>query len=176
MKRQLLPLLALLLALTACAAPAGGGGPGGTPVEKNPDHVDITAPGAPAALSDETGAEEADHTHALSEEDRTVDHEPALYCGNTVTTVSRETHLDGEDWEASFWGEDSVALTDLLLYLDYSGPVCRCLPEYNVDTEFGTGYGVNLTEGYVRHDGGQVSLTAEQAGEIRAILDRQGAN
>lgn len=172
MKKQL-PLLALLLTLAcaACGTPAGGGEPGGTPMERNPDYVNVTSPDAPAPL-----AEEPDHTHALSEEDHTVDHEPAGYCGNTMTTVSRETRLDGEPWEASFDGSDSVALTDLLLYLDYSGPVCRCLPEYNVDTEFGTGYGVNLTEGYVRHDGGQVDLTAEQAEEIRAILDRQGAN
>lgn len=34
----------------------------------------------------------------------------------------------------------------------------------------------SLTEGFARHDGGQVSLTAEQVEEIRAILDRQGAN
>ena len=75
----------------------------------------------------------------------------------------------------SFWGDDSVALTDLLLYLDYSGDVCRCMPEYRVDTEFGTGYGINLTEGYARCGDGQASLTAEQAEQIQAILDRQTA-
>lgn len=176
MKHGWTPLMALLLtlALTACAASAGGGTPdaGGTP--NNPNDVTITAPDAPAPLPEEAG--EGGHTHRLSEEDHTVDHEQALYCGNTVTTASRVTDPEGESWEASFWGEDSVALTDLLLYLDYSGDVCKCLPEYNVDTEFGTGYGINLTEGYARHDGGQVSLTEGQVEEIRAILDRQGAN
>ena len=67
-----------------------------------------------------------------------------------------------------------MALTDLLLYLNYGGDVCRCLPEYSVDTEFGTGYGVNLTAGYVRHDGGQADLTEEQTELIREILERRG--
>ncbi len=172
MKRRMLPLLLLLLplVLTACAASAGGGEPetGGTPMEKNPDYVDITSPDAPLPLAAEPDAEE--HRHALSEEDHTLEHEPAGYCGNTVTTVSCEA------WEASFWGGDSIALTDVLLYVDYSGDVCKCLPEYNVDTEFGTGYGINLTEGYARHDGGQVSLTAEQVEKIQGILDRQCKN
>ena len=61
-----------------------------------------------------------------------------------------------------------------LWYLDYSGDVCRCLPEYSVDTEFGTGYGVNLTEGYARSGGGQTDLTEEQVEQIREILERQG--
>lgn len=165
--------MALLLALTACGTPAGGGG---TPMEKNPDYVDITAPDAPAPPPEEPDNEESDHTHHLSEEDNTVDHDPAYYCGNTMTTVSWETGMDGESRKVSFWYDDSVALTDLLLYLDYSGEVCKCLPEYSVDTEFGTGYGINLTEGYARHDGGQVSLTEEQAETIRAILERQGVN
>ena len=167
MKRRMMPLLALFLTLTlsACGTSAGGGEPSGTPMEKNPDYVNITSPVSPVP---HTG--EPEHTHALSEEDHTVEHEVVGYCGNTMTTVSCET------WQASFDGSDSVALTDLLLYLDYSGDICRCLPEYNVDTEFGTGYGVNLTEGYVRHDGGQVSLTAEQVEMIQGILDRQSEN
>ena len=176
MKKRMMLLLAMLLTLTlsACGTSAGGGEPGGTPLEKNPDYVNITSPDSPAPLVENPDAEE--HHHTMSEEDHTVDHEAAGYCGNTVTTISRETRLGGEPWEVSFWGDDSVALTDLLLYLDYSSDICRCLPEYNVDTEFGTGYGVNLTEGYVRHDGGQVSLTAEQVEKIQAILDRQSEN
>ena len=81
--------------------------------------------------------------------------------------------MGGEPWEASFAGSDSVALTDLLRYLDYSGDICRCLPEYNVDTEFGKGYGINLTEGYARYDGGQTPLTEEQIEQIGEIIARQ---
>lgn len=173
-KRSLLLALFLALTLSACAASAGGGAPdaGGTPMEEDP--VSAAAPDAPAPLAGEP--EIPEHIHTLSEGNNIVEHDPAGYCGNTMTTVSRVAGPEEEPWEASFDGSDSVDLTDLLLYLDYSGPVCRCLPEYNVDTEFGTGYGVNLTEGYARHEGGQVSLTEEQAVMIQAILDRQGAN
>ena len=66
-----------------------------------------------------------------------------------------------------------MALTDLLVFLDYSGEVCRCLPEYYVDTEFSEEpYGVNLSSGYARHGEGQVELTEEQIELIRDILDR----
>ncbi len=165
-------LLALLLTLTGCKVPDRSAGPeiGDPPAAKDPAYVNTASPDDPIPLSDRTEAEASEHHHALSDTDHTLEHDPAGYCGNTVTTVSCEA------WEVSFWGGDSVALTDLLLYLDYSGDVCRCLPEYTVDTEFGTGYGVNLTEGYARHDGGQVPLTAEQVEEIRGILDRRSEN
>ena len=134
-------------------------------------------PAEPAVpVPEETAAapEEAPCVHRPFQGDNVTEHEAAGYCGNTVTTISREERVWDEPWEASFWGEDSVALTDLLLYLDYSGDVCRCLPEYSVDTEFGTGYGVNLTEGYARSGGGQTDLTEEQVEQIREILERQG--
>lgn len=97
---------------------------------------------------------------------------------NTHVSLENETEVEitwlgGEPWEVSFWGDDSVVLTDFLLYLDYSDRICRCQSEYNINTEFGTGYGINLTEGYIRHDGGQTSLTAEQIETIQGILDRQ---
>lgn len=157
MKKQLIPLLtlSLILGLSACG--------------------DSYVPDAPNSLEDKTEMEvdSSGHDHTPPTEDNIVEHEMAGYCGNTVTKVSRETRMGEEAWEVSFWGSDSVMLTDLLLYLDYSGEICRCTPEYNVDTEFGTGYGINLTEGYVRHDGGQVSLTAEQIETIQGIFDRQ---
>lgn len=106
--------------------------------------------------------------------DNLTEHEAAGCCGSAVTTVSREDRVWDEPWEASFWGDDSAALTDLLLHLDYSGGVCRCLPEYSVDTELGMGYGVNLTEGYGRRGDGQADLTEEQVKQIREILERQG--
>ena len=52
------------------------------------------------------------------------------------------------------------------------GQVCRCLPEFTVDTEFGGGYGVNLTESYARCESGQAALTAEQTDAIRDVLER----
>lgn len=87
-----------------------------------------------------------------------------LYCGNTFTTVRIG------DKQYGFDGEKSVALTDLLLHLQYENPVCNCLPVYTVDTEFGTGYGISLDGCYVRHDGRQVSLTQEQTEKITEII------
>lgn len=108
-----------------------------------------------------------DHTHALASEPQTVEDPVSGYCGNTVTTV----YLDGE--ENAFWGTDSVTLTDILINLSYDPEkVCRCAPEFTVDTEFGEGYGVNLTEGYARCADGQADLTREQLETIREIMDR----
>ena len=68
-----------------------------------------------------------------------------------------------------------MTLTDILINLAYDpGQVCRCLPEFTVDTEFG-GYGVNLTESYARCEAGQAALTAEQTDAIRGILERNCA-
>ena len=68
-----------------------------------------------------------------------------------------------ENWERSFWGGTSVGLTDFLRWLDYDDGICRCLPEYYVKTEFSASeYGINLSEGYVRYQGGQTQLTEEQ--------------
>lgn len=136
----------------------------------------------PEVLStvDETGAEGGEapdavpeDVHELAVESNILPHDSVGYCGNTITTVRCGGGLEGEEWVKSFWGSPSVELTDLLLYLDYSGDICRCLPEYVVETEFSdTAYGVNLTAGYVRHDGGQVSLTEEQVSLIESIIDQ----
>lgn len=106
------------------------------------------------------------HVHQPAAEPQTVEAPVSGYCGNTVTKVT----ADGEEY--AFWGSDSVALTDILENLAYAPEICRCPTEYAVDTEFGSGYGVNLTESFARCEGGQASLTAEQAEAIRGILER----
>lgn len=118
-----------------------------------------------------------DHTHLPAETDSTLEHESVGYCGNTLTTVTYGGFSE-EAWSVTFMGSDSVALTDLLLYLDYSGDICKCLPEYTVDTEFGKGYGLSLgpDSSYARYEGGQASLTAEQVEKILAIIERQREN
>ena len=118
----------------------------------------------PAAAPEETVPEEE---HAPAAQASTVADPVSGYCGNTVTTVTR----DGSSW--SFWGDDSVALTDLLINTEYADGLCRCPVEVTVDTEFGGGYGVNLSEGYARYDGGQTALTEEQLELIRGIIERQ---
>ena len=149
MKRYITLLLCLLLALafSACGVSSGKANTG---------------------LADSSD----DHIHQLSGADNTVAHEAIGYCGNTITTVSRRNWTDGDSWKTSFQGEDSIALTDLLRYLDYSGDICKCLPEYQVDTEFGMNYGISLAEGYARYNSGQAELTEEQVKRVREILDR----
>ena len=110
--------------------------------------------------------------HIPAEISHTVADSISGYCGNTVTTLWMGMPVAGEGY--TFWGTDSVSLTDILINLAYEdGQVCRCPVEYVVDTEFGTGYGVNLTECFARYEGGQVSLTQEQVETIADIISRQ---
>ncbi len=89
------------------------------------------------------------------------------YCGNTETTVHFQS---GKSY--TFMGSESVSLTDILRNLEYkSGAMCDCLPEYKVDTEFGSGYGINLSEGYARYGGGQAELTDSQLETVREIIE-----
>lgn len=115
---------------------------------------------------EEAGYDFGRHVHTPAAEPETVDGPVSGYCGNTVTsvTVDKETY--------SFWGGDSVTLTDILENLAYDPEVCRCMAEFTVDTESGGGYGVNLTESFARCEAGQASLTAEQVETIRGILER----
>ncbi len=95
------------------------------------------------------------------------------YCGNTETTI----YFD-DSTKYTFMGDNSVTLTDILKNLDYkSENMCKCLPEYTVDTEFGTGYGINLShyginssQCYARYNGGQASLTDQQVKTIKEII------
>ena len=108
------------------------------------------------------------HTHASAEDPQTVDDPVTGYCGNTMTTII----LD--DNEYTFMGSDSVNLTDILINLKYDTMrVCRCTPDFTVQTEFGEPYGVNLSQGYARCEDGQADLTEEQIEKIREILDNQ---
>lgn len=163
MKRYLSAVfsLALALALVSCGVQAAGG------AEKVPEG----AASVPAA--DTSQPQEPGHSHQLAQEDNVLPHEEVGYCGNTITKVRQNERLEEDPWEVSFWGSDSVALTDLLIHLDYSGEICRCLPEYYVDTEFSQEeYGLNLTSGYVRYGEGQAELTQEQVELLQGILER----
>ena len=74
-------------------------------------------------------------------------------------------------WSATFSGKDSTTLTELLSSLDYSGEMCKCLPEYTIKTEIGT-YGVHLSEleSYARFGTKQVTLTEEQTSILNGII------
>ena len=107
-----------------------------------------------------------DHSHQAAATAQTVDDPFVGYCGNTQTTL----HIG--DKEYTFMYGNSVTLTDILLNLNYDPMrICRCRPEYTVDTEFGKGYGINLTAGYARCDKGQADLTQEQIDTIAEIIE-----
>lgn len=107
------------------------------------------------------------HTHAPAETPQTVEEPVDGWCGNTEATV----YLEGVTYSLS--GSDAVALTDILINLDYDPEaVCDCAAELTVDAETLTGISVNLTQSFARCERGQAALTAEQAETIRDILDR----
>ena len=105
------------------------------------------------------------HTHIPAEAPLTAADPVSGCCGNTVTEVI----WNGES--VSFWGSDSITLTDILIHLDYApDQICRCPIEFTVNTEFGAGYGVNLSQAFARCETGQAALTAEQTASIQKIL------
>lgn len=104
------------------------------------------------------------HGHTAAAQPQISKDPEMLYCGNTFTKIYKN------DVQYGFDGSRSVDLTDLLIHLQYTEPVCNCLPEYTVDTEFGTGYGISLDGCYVRYDGRQVSLTQEQTEKITEMI------
>ena len=68
--------------------------------------------------------------------------------------------------------EDCLILQEFLPNLPYSQyRVCKCLPQYTLETSFGT-FGVHLTEGYARCENGQAALTKDQIEIIRSIIER----
>lgn len=154
---KLLCALCALLLLNACGSPSNGG------AEASPEHGPAEAGTQLSKGAEGTLPEEV---HEPAAEPQTVEDPVSGYCGNTVTEVV----LNGGTY--AFWGDDSVALTDIVINLPYADGVCRCLPEFTVNTEFGDGYGVNLTEHYVRLGDHQSPITEEQAETIRGILNR----
>lgn len=110
--------------------------------------------------------ESEEHLHMAALTPQTVEDPITGYCGNTQTRL----HIGDKTY--NFMYERSITLTHILVNLDYDPmKVCRCRPEYTVDTEFGSGYGINLTAGYVRCEKGQADLTVEQIKAIAEIIE-----
>ncbi len=108
------------------------------------------------------------HTHQPAEAPQTIADPVTGYCGNTLTTV----HMDGTDY--TFSGSNSVNLTDIVINLAYDPEqVCRCAPEFTVETESGTVYHVNLEKSFVRCEEGQASLTQDQIDRIQDVLQQE---
>ncbi len=112
--------------------------------------------------------ESDEHTHEVASLPQTVSNPISGYCGNMITKIA-----SGDD-EYSFWGGDSVTLTDIVINLDYSKPMCKCAAEFFVYVESNEKpHEVNLTEAFIRFEDKHASLTEEQVETIREIYDRQ---
>lgn len=171
MKQQIILLISIIIIipeLSACGFFSKN-------IESNNISTTIPNPYVSQNYDTKTDKSSYEHKHLLSEGNNYITHDVAGYCGNTMTIVSQSQEIlsNEKPWEISFCGNDSVKLTDLLRYLNYSEDICGCLPEYTVETEFGTGYKINLTKGYVQYDSNQVSLTEEQVTLIKEIFNRQ---
>lgn len=109
-----------------------------------------------------------DHTHSPAEAHETG-RNAVGWCGNMTATVYQD------EMSYTLSGSYAVTLTDILYHLDYTPEnLCRCMAEFAVDTEMGTGYEINLAQYFVRFNGGQAPLTQEQADQIHQILDALG--
>lgn len=110
-----------------------------------------------------------DHSHLPAEEPQTIADPITGWCGNTsaVLYIGSEAHAIN--------GSDAIAVTNILINLDYDPEkLCRCMAEYTADTETDTGYEINLTEYFVRFQGGQAALTQEQVDALREIITALG--
>lgn len=134
------------------------------------DETLCALPTAPAAgnTTSENRSLCIDHSHHPAEAFEDTETASTGWCGNTraVLYIGGEAH--------TIYGSDAITVTEILISLDYDpDSLCRCMAEYTADTETDSGYEINLTEYFVRFNGGQADLTREQAaalGEIIATL------
>lgn len=129
--------------------------------------------GAPA----EAPGDEPNHAHDPYEGNNIIEHEKIGYCGNTITYV--EYNNNGEtEWTSRFEGNHSVALTDLLTFLDFKEDACDCklLSWYTVRLEDGNEYTVSINLSFVRFGDKQAQLTKEQLDTVIAAIDYAGEN
>lgn len=78
-------------------------------------------------------------------------------------------HIEGQKYAIS--GDAAAQLCDILNNLAYSPhKVCRCLPQFKIETETAV-YGIHLLEGYARCEAGQAKLTQQQKETIKAIVE-----
>ena len=106
------------------------------------------------------------HTHTVAERPQIVENP----MNRTSESLEVTVYVAGE--AHSFQGRHAITMTNLLTNLAYDpAKVCDCEAEYTADTQFGTGYEINLTLGFVRCEQGQADLTTEQIYRIREVTN-----
>lgn len=130
-------------------------------------------PGTPAEIP----GDESRHAHEPYEGNNIKEHEITEYCGNTVTYVEYNNYGETE-WTSRFEGTPSVALTDLLTFLDFKEDSCDCelLSWYTVRLEDGNEYTVSINLSFVRFGQKQVQLTKEQLDTVIDAFDYAAEN
>jgi len=174
--RELMPGMGSDQKSTAAEAPAAAA-PMAPQTAEQEVAADEAVPEEPAADAPAAGSvtgsknsmkEEAHigHSHRFAGEEETVEEPVKGYCGNMTVTID----VAGQRHVIS--GSDAVAVTDILINLDYDpAQVCRCMTDITVDTETLTGIQLNAAEGFARCDRGQAALTEEQASKLQQIID-----
>lgn len=181
--REIYPYLGDAKMESAAQAPAAAAPMAPAPVEDEvaadeviPEEPAAEAPKESASTTngtamggDEKGMEEElliDHSHRFAETEETVEDPVKGFCGNMTVVID----VAGERHTIS--GSDAVAITDILINLDYDPEqVCRCMTDITVDTETLTGIRLNLTEAFARCEQGQAALTREQVQILQEIID-----
>jgi len=123
---------------------------------------------APSLTDDSTPREEAAPKEEAAPEENRNDTNAAAGSSNhsgTTATLHYGQHC------YTLRGDSIRTLNDMLSNLSYNPEPC-CDSREEATICFGTGsYAINLTEFFVRHDGGQAALTKEQAAQIRQIIE-----
>ncbi len=73
----------------------------------------------------------------------------------------------------SFFDDAAEAtLVEILTKADYNQGLCRCAAEFTMILEGVGEYQLNLSQGYIRHEGTQADLTQDQVQTLTDILTR----
>lgn len=110
------------------------------------------------------------HEHTAAQTPQTVADPVSGYCGNIETTI-----ILGSDKKYTFMYEDSVALTDIVINLQYDkSTVCDCEASFRVIVEGEEStYEVNTEKYFVRCEKGLAQLTKEQAQRLDEVVKNQ---
>lgn len=107
-----------------------------------------------------------DHAHSPVEKQEDNTTGAIGGCGNTTAYV----YYDTDTYVLS--GSDAIRLSYILDNLEYDpASLCRCIPDHRADTEAASGYEISLKNYFVRYNGGQAALTAEQTETLTEIIN-----
>ena len=139
---------------------------GGSAV-KDEDSVRADSEKAPSYLTEIKST--TGHSHEIISRPGSDSTQIAI-CGNSITRISDPYGRE----ICSFDSGDSAKIYGILLDLKFEGNnPCECEAEYTVTLEGCENYYLNISNGFVRHEGFQVQLSKEQLSVIKSVFSRQ---